>query len=219
MMYISFLLSCNTSVLSHALQRHRPLCQLQKWSVWSGRTAWRNTVLRFSAESHGVTCSLPNFEKSTYSLFLSLSSFKVVKHDNTKTCIIELLWASGVGEAHRTLSAPSKCSINVGSISKSNPFFLIIHDLVVGTWPTYGWRDKKTQLGSLWVKHLCWSNSHTKNLFFASACCGVWLWPLMPFCFQPEIKGNMRMTGQRWENKKQLIFMAKISCLLYLSWI
>ena len=98
----------------------------------------------------GVTCSLPDFEKSTYSLFLSLSSFKVVKHDTTKTRIIELLWASGVGEAHRTLSAPSKCSINVGSISKSNPFFLIIHDLVVGTWPTYGWRDKKTQLGSPW---------------------------------------------------------------------
>lgn len=123
---------------------------------------------KYSAE---IQCRIndlvePHAHFSTLRKVLILSSLvssilKVVNHDNTNTDIIELLWASNVGEAHRTLSAPSKYSTNVGSISKSNQFFLIIDDLVVGTWPTCGWRDKKAQLGSPRAKCLCWSNRVT----------------------------------------------------------
>ena len=60
----------------------------------------------------GVTCSLPDFEKSTYSVFLSLSNFNVVNHDNTNTGIIELLWASNMLECCLVYN---KGSIDIGS--------------------------------------------------------------------------------------------------------
>lgn len=133
------------------------------------RVAWHEAIQCWDSAQNqwlgGVTCSLPNFEKSTYSLFLSLSNFKVANHDNTNTHIIELLWASNIGGAHRTLSAPSKYSIKFGSVSKSNPFFLSIDDLVVGTWPTCGWRDKKAQLGSPWGVFADQTESLEESLF------------------------------------------------------
>ena len=171
----------------------------------------------------GVTCSLPDFEKSTYSVFLSLSNFKVVNHDNTNTGIIELLWASNVGEAHRTLSAPSKYSTNVGSISKSNPFFLIIDDLVVGMWPTCGWRDKKAWLGSPWGKCLRWSNRVTWRISVLPLCVvGSGYDPWCHFAFSLRLKATWGWLGRDEKTNKQTkkqSFMAKISWLLYLSWI
>lgn len=55
--------------------------------------------------------------------------------------------------AHRTLSAPSKYSIKFGSVNKSNPFFLIIDDLVVARDPLVDGETRKHNWGP-WVS-LC----------------------------------------------------------------
>lgn len=61
--------------------------------------------------------------------------------------------------------------------------------------------ERQAQLGSPWGVFADQTESLEESLF-ASACCWVWLCPLVPFFFQPEIKGNMRMTGQRWKKEK-----------------
>lgn len=190
------------------------------------QVAWHEEVQCWDSVQNqwlgGVTCSLLDFEKSTYSVFLGLFNFKVVNHDNTNTGIIELLRASNVGEAHRTLSAPSKYSTNVGSISKSNPFFLIIDDLVVGTWPTCGWRDKKAQLGSPRAKCLCWSNRVTWRIsVLPLRVVGSGYDPWCHFASSLRLKATWGWLGrdEKKTKNKKLSFMAKISWLLYLSWI
>lgn len=179
---------------------------------------WSNTVLRFSTESvtwwsHMLTSWL--WEKYLFSSMVSpILKWQIIIIINNY--ITELLWASNIGGAYRTLSAPSKYSIKFGSVNKSNPFFLIIDDLVVGTWPTL-WMERQESTTGKSVGVFADQTESLEESLFASACCWVWLWPLVPFFFQPEIKGNMRMTGQRWKRKQS--FMAKISWLLYLSWI